>query len=560
MTLEIAPAPKEIFFSNELLNKAPNVLAFSVQDTGIGIALEKHKIIFEAFQQADGTTSREYGGTGLGLSISREIARLLGGEIRLQSQTGEGSTFTLYIPASYIPTTIGLNEPSENGAVVNASNGSGEAGTVESHPHNPTRPLEQPEAGTELKEVLATDEIPDDRNTIQPGDRTLLVIEDDPNFAKILLDMAHEKEFKVIAASRGETGLAYARRYKPDAISLDIQLPGMHGLAVLDRLKHDPATRHIPVQIVSVIDQLPRQQRMGAVAQIQKPASPEVMKKSLDEIRRFSEQQKRRLLVVEDNEEERKAIAQFIDGEGDIELVTLGSGREALEKLQSEKFDCIVIDLGIPDMNGFELIENIRKEPKYTDLPIVVYTGKELTKKESARLARLAESVISKDMTSIDKLLDETSLFLHRNESKLSEGKRRRLEDIHSTDAALSNKKVLIVDDDIRNIFAISSFLERHKMRIVYAENGQDALELLNKSTDIDVVLMDIMMPGMDGYEAMRTIRKNRRYKSVPIIAVTAKAMRGDREKCIEAGASDYITKPVDVDQLLSLLRVWLFK
>ncbi|HEX5317215.1 MAG TPA: response regulator, partial [Candidatus Kapabacteria bacterium] len=253
-------------------------------------------------------------------------------------------------------------------------------------------------------------------------------------------------------------------------------------------------------------------------------------------------------------------IEEFIDGEGDIELITLGSGKEAMEKLQSEMFDCIVLDLAMPDMNGFEFIENIRKDPKYADLPIIVYTAKELTKKESTQLAKLTESVITKDMSSVDRLLDETSLFLHRNEAKLSDEKRRRLENIHSTDAALSNKKVLIVDDDIRNIFAVSSFLERHNMRVVYAENGQDALDLLNKSTDIDVVLMDIMMPGMDGYEAMRSIRKNRRYKHVPMIAVTAKAMRGDREKCIEAGASDYITKPVDVDQLLSLLRVWLFK
>ena len=553
VTLEMFRAPKEIIFDNELLNKSENVLAFSVIDTGIGIPAEKHKVIFEAFQQADGTTSREYGGTGLGLSISREIARLLGGEIRLKSVQDEGSTFTLYLPESYTPTTIGShdersiagmwNEDQEGkGLTTGASAGA------------------QGSNGTFVAPTPEPDEIPDDRENIEQGDRVLLVIEDDPNFAKILLDMAHDKAFKVIAANRGETGLTYARRYKPDAITLDIQLPGIHGLAVLDRLKHDPTTRHIPVSIVSVLDQLPRQKRLGAVKQIQKPVTPEAMNQSIEEMKALAERPTRRLLIVEDSGEELERIAQLIDGEGDVELVSLSSGREALEKLKTEKFDCAVIDLGLPDMSGFDLIHSIRKELGQEDLPIIVYTARDLTKKEMTQLNGLAESVILKDMNSIDKLLDETSLFLHRNAANLSEEKRHRIEKVRNGDSAFAKKKVLIVDDDIRNIFAITSFLERHDMRVAYAENGRDALDMLGRGKDIDIVLMDIMMPGMDGYETMRQIRKNRGFKSLPIIAVTAKAMRGDREKCIEAGASDYITKPVDVDQLLSLLRVWLFK
>ena len=578
--LDFSEAPKNILYNNELLNRASKVLAFSVTDTGIGISADKHKVIFEAFQQADGTTSREYGGTGLGLSISREIARLLGGEIKLTSVRGQGSTFTLYLPETYILTTIGpydrqaeqvpeLLPPSPQasgeGIVGNAGWEEGASSTLLMPTEltlTPTASRTLHPIGTPLTtEQVASEpvEISDDRDSIQSGDCVLLVIEDDPNFAKILLEIAHDKEFKVVVANRGEIGLDYARRYKPNAITLDIMLPGIHGLAVLDRLKHDLATRHIPVYIISVVEELPRPKRMGAVSHIQKSISKEEMDQSFDRIKQFVDRSVKRLLIVEDNEQERASIVEIL-GDGDIETISLGTGAEALERLKSEKFDCVVIDLGLPDMTGFELIQKIRKELQFEELPIVVYTGRELTKKESAQLNKMAESVILKDVSSIDKLLDETSLFLHRVESNLPEEKRRRLENIHSEEAVLAKKKVLIVDDDIRNIFAITSFLERHNMNVIYAENGKDALDMMAKTTDIDVVLMDIMMPGMDGYETMREIRKNKRFKSMPIIAITAKAMRGDREKCIEAGASDYITKPVDVDQLLSLLRVWLFK
>jgi CheY-like chemotaxis protein/HAMP domain-containing protein/GAF domain-containing protein len=539
VTLRMEKIADRIEFDNEVLNRAETVIAFAVIDTGIGVPADKHRVIFEPFQQADGTTSRKYGGTGLGLSISREFARLLGGEIHLQSTPGEGSTFTLYLPQDYMPTSL----------VTPEQDGMDRYGMPESDGIEETNGVE--------KILRPHERYEDDRESIEPGDRVILIVEDDTNFAKILLDMAREKGFKGVISTRGETALADAHRYKPDAITLDIQLPGMHGLALLDRLKHDPATRHIPVHIVSVVEELPRNRRMGAVAHLKKPVTRETIVDSLSSIRGFVERTEKNLLVVEDDENQRMSITELVGGD-DITITSVGTGEEALEALRQGRFDCTVLDLGLPDMTGFELIGKIRGELGLADLPIVVYTGRDLSAKEAAELNKLAEAVIVKDVRSIDKLLDETALFLHRVEADLPEEKRQRLQQLHAGEGNLVDRKVLIVDDDIRNIFALTSLLESYKMKVMYAESGMEAIEFLKKTPDIDVVLMDVMMPGMDGYETMRTIRKEKKLKSLPIIAVTAKAMKGDREKCIESGASDYITKPVDAEQLLSLLRVWI--
>jgi HAMP domain-containing protein/signal transduction histidine kinase/DNA-binding response OmpR family regulator len=522
------------------LNVAPSVIAFSVKDTGIGIPSEKHRIIFEAFQQADGTTSRKYGGTGLGLSISREIARLLGGEIRLTSEPGIGSTFTLFLPSVYAP--------SEADTARIAAERSQAAARVAAERAAHARFEES---------LIADNEVDDDRDRIAEDDRVVLVIEDDLSFVRILMDMAREKGFKCLAATRGDVGLAMARRYQPDAITLDINLPVLDGWSVLDRLKHDPVTRHIPVHIISLVEEAHRGMRLGAMAHIAKPVDRETLEHAFTSLTGFIDRKERTLLVVEDNAVERQSIVELI-GNGDVKTTAVASGEQALQALAAQTFDCLVLDLGLEDMSGFDLLEKMKEHPELSHIPVIVYTGKELSKKQETELRRLAETIIIKDVKSPDRLLDETALFLHRIESNLPADKRKMLEQLHQHDPSLVGRKALIVDDDIRNIFALTSVLEQHDMEVHYAENGKDGIRLLDEIAGIDVVLMDVMMPEMDGYEAMRRVRAQTKFKTLPIIALTAKAMKGDREKCIEAGASDYITKPVDTEQLVSLLRVWL--
>jgi HAMP domain-containing protein/CheY-like chemotaxis protein/signal transduction histidine kinase len=570
VTLRAAAVTSGWSSGHETLDRASSVIAFSVLDTGIGIPDEKQRIIFEAFQQADASTTRKFGGTGLGLSISREIARLLGGEIRVSSEESVGSSFVLYLPQSYIAPLrrreegntletaltpeIERREDEHSNAPAQWRSGSFDVPSLEAR-----RTRRGEESPLDDMQLIVEEQVADDRESITKGDRVVLIIEDDVTFASILREMAQDKGFKCLVATRGESGLALAHRYLPDAITLDIALPDMEGWSVLDRLKHDKVTRHIPVHIISGDDEAARGLKLGAFAQVQKPVTKEALDEAFAKIRGFVERPNKSLLIIEDNEQQRSAIAELIGGDGDVDITSASSGEEALQILRERRFDCMVLDLGLPDMNGFEFINRMKNDLEIDDIPIVVYTGRELTKREETELKRMAEAIIVKDARSPERLLDETALFLHRVEANLPEEKRQILEQLHESDPVLAGKKALIVDDDMRNIYALTSLLERHKMNVLYAESGADGIEQLKNNPDIDVVLMDVMMPEMDGYEAMRRVRSMEEYKNLPMIALTAKAMKGDREKCMEAGASDYITKPIDAQQLISLLRVWLY-
>ncbi|MGH7496911.1 MAG: response regulator [bacterium] len=511
------------------LNSASRVIAFEVRDTGIGIPPEKQKIIFEAFQQAEAGTSRRYGGTGLGLAISRELTSLLGGEIRLMSVLDQGSTFTLYLPQSFAGSTSVRAIPAK-------------------HATSPA-----------VAAMPLPEEVPDDRHTLQPGEAAVLIVEDDPHYARVLLGLIRDKGFKGLVASRGNIALSLAKEYKPIAITLDVFLPDMLGWTVLSQLKMDPETRHIPVEIVTIAEERQHALEHGAFAYLVKPITTEELESAFDRMLEFARAPIRRLLVVEDDEIERQSIIELIHHE-DLRITAVGTGAEALVALRTESFDCVVLDLRLPDISGFVLLEQLRQDFQLEELPIVVFTGKELTDEEESRLRKMAKSIIIKGVQSPERLLDETALFLHRVTTKLPPAKQKMLERLHQGDDALAARKVLVVDDDVRNIFTLVSLLDRHGMQVKSCETGREAIAVVEKDPDLDIVLMDIMMPEMDGYETIRTIRQNPAHNRLPIIALTAKAMKGDREKCLEAGASDYIAKPVNTEQLLSLMRVWLHR
>ncbi|MGA8295266.1 MAG: response regulator, partial [Rhodoplanes sp.] len=517
-----------------LLNQAPAVVAFEVSDTGIGIPVEKQKVVFEAFQQADASTSRKYGGTGLGLAISRELSILLGGEIQLRSTRGVGSSFTLYLPLRY----------------------AGSSGPVRPAVSAPSI---QP---TELLTTAASpaiEQIPDDRFDVQPGDPLLLIVEDDTHYARIIIDCARDVGFKVLLAMRGDEALDLAKQYQPTAETLDVFLPDMLGWNVLSQLKQNPLTRHIPVQIITTDEDRQHALARGAFSFVVKPTSPEGISQALSKLKEFVQPRRRRLLVVEDNVAERLSIDALL-GDDDTEIVNVGTAADALAAMRQTLCDCVVLDLHLPDMSGFGVLDAMRHDPALADIPVVVFTGKELSREENARLHSMARSIVVKGVESPERLLDETSLFLHRVVTDLPSEKQRILARLLSSDEGLVDKTVLLVDDDARNIFALSSALERRGMKVLTATTGSEAIELLSSRSDVAIVLMDIMMPELDGYQTIAKIREDPAYRYLPIIALTAKAMKGDREKCLEAGASDYLAKPVKTDVLLSALRTWLHR
>jgi CheY-like chemotaxis protein len=511
----------------------PAWLALEIQDTGIGIAPEQHEVIFEPFRQADGTTNRRFGGTGLGLSISRELAAMLGGRIELRSAPGTGSTFTLLIPQELPASSQERGRTPEPAAPAPMSV------PVRPRPVSsaPSTPLPPPRGSEDS--------------------RRLLIIDDDATFANIIATVATNLQFDPLIALTADEGIELALQHRPTAIVLDVRLPDHTGLAVLDRLKHDPATRHIPVQVISGFDYTQAALQMGAANFLLKPVQREQLVEALGELERKAQDSTRVVLIVEDNALQRDSIRQLLQSD-QVRTVAVATVSEALQQLRSATFDCMVLDLALPDANGYQLLEKMANDDSYAFPPVIVYTGRSMSAAEEQQLRRYSKSIIIKGARSPERLLDEVTLFLHRVESSLPVEQQRMLQVARSRDAVFERRCILLVEDDVRNVFAITRVLEPHGARIEIARNGREALAALDSHSDIDLVLMDIMMPEMDGLEAMQAIRAQPRHADLPIIALTAKAMPDDRQRCLEAGANDYVTKPIDIDKLLSLLRIWM--
>ena len=525
---------------NVSTDEAKEKIFFKVIDTGIGIAKDKLKMVFEAFQQADGSTQRKYGGTGLGLSISRELARLLGGQIELKSTEGVGSEFTLIVPVDLEEAPMEEIEPVPEKVVY----------PVVEAPKQPERYIADriPQA------------IPDDRENIVEGDKVILIIEDDTAFAKILMDFSRTKNYKVIAAVRGDVGIEMAQHYKPLAILLDIQLPIMDGWQVMEALKSNPETKPIPVHIMSSMKMKQESLLRGAVDFINKPFALEQMQEVFKKLENALNRSPKKVLIVEENEQHAKALSYFLSANS-INTDIVNNVAQSIDALQNQEIDCVILDMGMPDRNAYETLETIKQNKGLEHLPIIVFTGKNLSQGEESRIKKYADSIVVKTAYSYQRILDEAGLFLHlvEEKNKKKQDQVPGFENLSELRNILKDKKVLIADDDVRNIFSLTKALELQGMKVLPAMDGKEALKVLKQDDSVDVVLMDMMMPEMDGYETIREIRTEQKYKNLPILAVTAKAMMGDREKCIAVGASDYISKPVDIDQLVSLLRVWLY-
>jgi signal transduction histidine kinase/CheY-like chemotaxis protein/CHASE3 domain sensor protein len=525
----------------------PGYISFSVKDTGIGIPEEKQQLIFDAFQQADGSTRRKYGGTGLGLSISRELAKLLGAEIELKSEVDKGSNFTVYLP---------LKKPSHKSLAADPVKE--EKYLLADQPIESQESVQKAEKIRYISNIIPPD-IPDDRNNIVPEDRIILIIEDDTNFAKSLLDYTRQKGYKGIVSVRGDQGIELANTFKPIGILLDIQLPVKDGWQVMEELKSNPATKHIPVHIMSSYEVKNKSLSQGAVDFINKPFAYEKMQEVFQKIEYVLNRNVKKVMIVEENSKHAKALAYFLET-FNVNSEIKNNVSDSIEALNRKEVDCVILDMGIPDQKSYDTLEEVKKTPGLENVPIIIFTGKSLSKAEEFKIKQYADSIVIKTAHSYRRILDEVSLFLHLVEENTKPEKASgQYKKLGALADVLKDKKVLIADDDVRNIFSLTKALENFKMQVISAIDGKEALKQLKENPDIDIVLMDMMMPEMDGYETTKRIRENSKYRNLAIIAVTAKAMTGDREKCINAGASDYITKPVDIDQLLSLLRVWLY-